>query len=144
MGYFNILGIGEKKDKYRPYPGYKVCYGSMTLENVRTNGFIPLTAYYLLSSQFCTNDSCHWVDRLVVNGKVVASVSFSNVTDNGIGLAKHSGYWDLDFIYKGDIEQLKGITSIITNKLYNNGNIYETSKPNIVKWLEPISSGGGS
>ena len=43
MGIFNIVGI-SKRDNDRPYPGYMLNQGSMTLAGIISAGHIPLIA----------------------------------------------------------------------------------------------------
>lgn len=139
----NILGIklggAGKVDKDRPYKGYSLCYGSMSLSDCISAGFIPLSIKGVASASITggyTGGGTAAIDR--INIKVDGIDTDTSLVINHPQSSAHYGssifglYFDLDSFYKGDLDQCKAVKVITC-----------MTSANVVKWLEPISSGGG-
>lgn len=127
-------------DKYRPYKGYKLVYGSKTLADVKAIGGIPLTVYFgnFGGGRIGKGWSYH---KLTINGKTINIENRVYSGGDGVWAEGYASvYLDLDSYYEGDLATLSSISSIGVTGV--DGTAYHTENK-IIKWLEPISSGGG-
>lgn len=160
MKRMNILGIkiggAGKVDKERPYPGYKLCYGSKSLSAVKALNGIPLAFTVANYFTYRSSNGTYAYPRIWITVKGVnrnISSTFKSPSDTAVGNQSCGAgghlYVDIDSFLGGDMEQLKEITNIYVDYDYKNTSSYDGRNNvgcyigGITRWLESISSGGG-
>lgn len=135
---------GGVVDKYRPYKGYKLCYGNLSWKEGKVNGIIPLSLKINANVGAYGGNEVYierYISLRINNVTIVKLLSCQCNKTTALGKALTSMLsFDLDTFYGGDMSSLTAIESIEIIKSYPD---YITCSFIVEKWLEPISSGGG-
>lgn len=134
--------------KVENYPGYKLCFGNISVSSCLNNKFIPLTVRVNLFRIYLSSNGTYAKPRLrITKGgtttSVMSTATLGYTSDGNFYASAGEIMFDLETYYGGDLDTLKSITNIFIDYDWHNTSSYDgrnnagCSLGGVRRWLEP-------